>query len=58
MYKLVKNTLRTHHVKHNDETRVPPKRGRAGKQAVGRHPLWSNLSLKRILSVEYVELSP
>jgi hypothetical protein len=54
-HKLVKNTLPSHHVKH-DDTRVPPNCSRAGKQAVGRHPGWLDPSLKRVLSVEFVEL--
>jgi hypothetical protein len=55
--KLVKNTLPSHHVKH-DDTRVPPNFRRAEKQAVSRHPGWLDLSLQRVLSVEFVELSP
>jgi hypothetical protein len=56
-HKLVKNTLPSHHVKH-DDTRVPPNCRSAEKQAVSRHPGWLDLSLKRVLSVEFVELSP
>jgi hypothetical protein len=57
-HKPVKNTLPSHHVKH-DDTRVPPNCRRAEKQALSRHPGWLNLSLKRVLlSVEFVELSP
>jgi hypothetical protein len=56
-HKLVKNSLPTHHAKH-DETEVPPKCRRAGKQAVSRHLVWLNLSLKRVLPVEFVGLSP
>jgi hypothetical protein len=57
-HKLVENTLPFHHVKH-DDTRVPPSCRRAEKQAVvSRHPGWLDLSLKRELSVEFVELSP
>jgi hypothetical protein len=54
-HKLVKNTLPSHHVKQ-DDTRVPPNCRRAEKQVVSRHPGWSDLSLKRVLSVEKVEL--
>jgi hypothetical protein len=57
MHKLVKNTLPSHHVKR-DDTRVPSSCRRAEKQAVSRHPEWLDLSLKRVLSVEFVELSP
>jgi hypothetical protein len=56
-HKLVTNTLHSHHVKH-DDTQVPRKCRRAGKQAPSRHPVWLDLSLKRVLSVEFVELSP
>jgi hypothetical protein len=56
-HKLVKNTFPSHHVKH-DDTRVPPNCRRAGKQALSRHPVWLDLNLKRVLSVEFVELSP
>jgi hypothetical protein len=56
-HKLDKNTLPSHHVKH-DDTRVPPNCRRAQKQAASRHPGWLDLSLKRVLSVEFVELSP
>jgi hypothetical protein len=56
-FMLDKNTLPSHHVKH-DDTRVPPNCRRAEKQAVSRHPRWLDLSLKRVLSVEFVELSP
>jgi hypothetical protein len=56
-HKLVKNTLPSHHVKH-DDTRVPLNCRRAEKQAISRHPGWLDLSLKRVLSVEFVELSP
>jgi uncharacterized protein (UPF0147 family) len=56
-HKLVKNTLVSHHVK-NDDTRVPPNFRRAEKQAISCHPEWLNLSSKRVLSVECVELSP
>jgi hypothetical protein len=56
-YKLVKNTLPSHQVKH-DDTRVPPSCRRAKKQAIGCHSGWLDLSLKRVLSVEFVELSP
>jgi hypothetical protein len=38
-HKLVKSTLPSHHVKH-DDTRVPPNCRRAEKQAVSRHPGW------------------
>jgi uncharacterized protein (UPF0147 family) len=55
-HKLVKNTLSSHHVKH-DDTRVPPNCRRAEKEAVSRHPESLHLSLKRALSVEFVELS-
>jgi len=44
-HKLLKNRRPSHHVKH-DETQVPPKRRRAGKQAPSRHPVRLNLSLK------------
>jgi hypothetical protein len=54
---LVKNTLPFHHVRH-DDTRVPPNCGEAGRQTASRHPEWLDLSLKRVLSVEFVELSP
>jgi hypothetical protein len=54
---LVKNTLPSHHLKH-DDTRVPPSCRRAEKQAIGRHPGWLDLSLKRVLSVEFIELCP
>jgi hypothetical protein len=53
-HKRVKNTLPSHHVKH-DDTRVPPNCRKAEKQAVSRHPGWLDLSLKRVLSVECVE---
>jgi hypothetical protein len=56
-HKLVKSTLPSHHVKH-DDTRVPPNCRRADKQALSRHLGWLYLSLKRVLSVEFVELSP
>jgi hypothetical protein len=56
-HKLVQNTLPSHHVKH-DDTRVPPNCRRADKQAVSRHPGWLDLSLKRVLLVEFVKLSP
>jgi hypothetical protein len=56
-HKLVKNTLPSHLVKQTD-TRVPPNCRRAEKQAISRHPGWLDLSLKRVLSVEFVELSP
>jgi hypothetical protein len=56
-HKLVKNSLPCHHVKH-DDTEVPPKCRRAEKQALSRHPVWLDLSLKQVLSVEFVELSP
>jgi hypothetical protein len=56
-HKLVKNTLPSHHVKH-DDTRVPPNCRKAGKQAVSRHPGWLDISLEQVLSVEFVELSP
>jgi hypothetical protein len=56
-YKLVNNTPPSHHVKH-DDTQVPPKCRRAEKQAASRHPVWLDLSLKRLLSVEFVDLSP
>jgi hypothetical protein len=54
-HKLVKSTLPSHHVKH-DDTQVPPNCRRAEKQAGNRHPGWLDLSLKRVLSVELVEL--
>jgi hypothetical protein len=56
-HELVKNTLPSHHVKQ-DDTRVPPNCRRAEKQAISRHPGWLDPSLKRVLSVEIVELSP
>jgi hypothetical protein len=56
-HKLVKTTLPSHHVKHND-TQAPPNCKRAEKQAVSLHPGWLDLSLKRVLSVEIVDLSP
>jgi hypothetical protein len=56
-HKLVKNTLPTHHGKH-DGTQVPPNCRRAGKQALSRHPGRLGLSLKRVLSVEFAELNP
>jgi hypothetical protein len=56
-HKLVKNTLPSHHVQH-DDTRVPPNCRRAENQTVIRHPGWLDLSLKRMLSVECVGLSP
>jgi hypothetical protein len=56
-HELVKNTLPSHHVKH-DDTRVPLNCRRAEKQAVSRHHGRLDLSLKRVLSVEFVELSP
>jgi hypothetical protein len=55
-HKLVKNTPPSNHVKH-DDTRVPPNCRRAEKQALSRHPGWLDLSLKRVLSVEFVELT-
>jgi hypothetical protein len=54
MHKLVKNTLPSHH----DDTHAPPNSRRAGKQAPKRHPVWLDTSLRRVLSVEFVELSP
>jgi hypothetical protein len=42
-HKLVKNTLPSYHVKH-DDTRVPPNYRRAKKQAVSRHPGWLDRS--------------
>jgi hypothetical protein len=54
-HKLVNNTLPSHRVKH-DDTRVPPNYRRAEKQAVSRYPGGLDLSLKRVLSVEFVEL--
>jgi hypothetical protein len=56
-HKLVKNTLPFHHIKHGD-TRVSPNCRIPEKQAVTRHPGWLDLTLKRVLSVEFVELSP
>jgi hypothetical protein len=56
-HKLVKNTLPSHYVKH-DDTRVPPNCRGAQKQTVSRHTGWLDLNLKRVLSVECVELSP
>jgi hypothetical protein len=56
-HRLFKNTPPSHHVKH-DDTRVPPNCRRAEKQGVSRHPGCFDLSLKRVLSVEFVELSP
>jgi hypothetical protein len=53
-HKLVKNTLPSHHVKH-DDTRVPLNCRRAEKQALSRHSGWLDLSLKRVLSMEFVE---
>jgi hypothetical protein len=47
-HKIVKNTLPSHHVKH-DDTRVPPNCRRAETQGVSRHPGWLDLSLKRVL---------
>jgi hypothetical protein len=41
---LVKNTLPSHHVKH-DDTRVTPNCRRSEKQAVSHHPGWLDLSL-------------
>jgi hypothetical protein len=55
-HKLVKNTLPSHHVKH-DDTLVSPNCRRAEKKEVSRHLGWLDLSLKRVLSVEFVELS-
>jgi hypothetical protein len=55
-HKLVKNTLPSHHVKH-DDARLPSNCRRAEKQVVSRHPGWLDLSLKPVLSVEFVELS-
>jgi hypothetical protein len=55
-HKLVKSTLPSHHVKH-DDPQVPPKYKRAGKEAANRHPVWLDVSLKRVLSVEFVKLS-
>jgi hypothetical protein len=55
-HKLVKNTLPSHHAKH-DDTQVQPNYRRAENQAVSRHPEWLDFSLKRVLSVELVELS-
>jgi hypothetical protein len=49
-HKLVKSTL--------PSPIVPPNYRRAEKQAVTLHPGWLDLSLKRVLSVEFVELSP
>jgi hypothetical protein len=56
-HKLVKNTLPTHHVKH-DDTQLPRKFRRFGKQAVSRHSGWLDQSFKQVLSVEFVELRP
>jgi hypothetical protein len=56
-HRLVKNTLPSHYVQH-DDTRVPPDCRRAEKPAVSRHPGWLKISLKQVLSVEFVELSP
>jgi hypothetical protein len=57
-HKQVKNMLPSHHVKH-DDTRVPsPNSRRAKKQVVSRHQGWLDLTLKRVLSVEFVELGP
>jgi hypothetical protein len=53
-HKLVKNTVPCHNVKHND-TLVPPKCRKSGKQAVSNHSVWLDLSLKRVLSVEFIE---
>jgi hypothetical protein len=50
-------TLPSHHVMH-DDTHVAPKCRRAGKHAASRHPVWLDLSLQRVLSVESLELSP
>jgi hypothetical protein len=55
-HKLVKNTLPSHQIKH-DDTQVPPNCRKAKKQAVSRHPGWLYL-LKQVLSVEFVKLSP
>jgi hypothetical protein len=55
--KLVKNTRPYHIVKH-DDTKVPPKCRRAGKQVVSRNSAWLDFSLKRVLLMEFVELSP
>jgi hypothetical protein len=55
-HKLVKITPPSHYVKH-DDTQVPPKCRRAGKQAGSSHPAWLCMSRKRVLSVEFVELS-
>jgi hypothetical protein len=55
--KLVKSTLSSHHVKH-DDTHVQLSCRRAEKQAVGRHSGWLDISLKWVLSVEFVELIP
>jgi hypothetical protein len=55
-HELVKNAPPSYHVKH-DDTQVPPKCSRAGKQAVSHHSVWLDLSLKRVLSVEFVELA-
>jgi hypothetical protein len=56
-HRLVKNTLPSHHVKQ-DDTPVPPNCRRAENQAVSRHSGWLNVNLKRVLSAEFVELSP
>jgi hypothetical protein len=55
-HKLVKNTLPSHHVKH-DDIRVAHNCRRTGKPSVSRHMGGLDLSLKRVLSVEFVELS-
>jgi hypothetical protein len=56
-YQLVKNTVPSHHVKH-DDTQAPPKCRRVETQAASRHPRCLDMSLNRVLSVECVELSP
>jgi hypothetical protein len=56
-HKPIKNTLPYHPVTH-DDTRVPPKCRSGGKPTISRHPRWLVLNLKRVLSVERVQLRP
>jgi hypothetical protein len=45
-HKLIKNTRPSHHAKH-DDTQVPPKCSRAGKQVISRHSQWLDLLMWR-----------
>jgi hypothetical protein len=53
--KQVKNTRPSHHDKHDDTHATPNNYSRAGKISFIRHSVWLDMSLKRALSVEFVE---